>query len=158
VYIPLNINQSPFNVGVPIELLPLSEEQVRDLVGRHGLRWSERDVGQLMTMVGGHPYLVRVALYHIARGELTLEQLLAIAPTEEWAYGDHLRRHLLNLEDAEGLMIAMRQVVNADQPVRLKIEESFKLLSMGLVRYQGNDVVPLCDLYRRYFRERLGAG
>jgi hypothetical protein len=26
---------------------------------------------------------------------------------------------------------------------------------MGLVRFQGNDVVPLCVLYRQYFQEML---
>ena len=158
VYIPLNINQSPFNVGVPIDLPPLTQVQVADLVQRHGLNWTESEVGRLMAMVGGHPYLVRVALYHIARKEMTLERLLEVAPTEEWAYGEHLRRHLLNLEETKGLVAAIQQVVATDQPVRLKTEESFKLLSMGLVRFQGNDVVPLCDLYRRYFRERLGGG
>jgi hypothetical protein len=156
VYIPLNINQSPFNVGVPIDLPPLTQVQVADLVRRHGLNWTEDEVGRLMAMVGGHPYLVRVALYHIARKEMTLERLLEVAPTEEWAYGEHLRRHLLNLEETKGLVAAVQQVVTTNQPVRLKTEESFKLLSMGLVRFQGNDVVPLCDLYRRYFRERLG--
>jgi len=35
---------------------------------------------KLMVMVGGHPYLVRVALYQIARAEITLEHLLQIAP------------------------------------------------------------------------------
>jgi len=156
VYIPLNINQSPFNVGVPIDLPPLTQVQVADLVRRHGLNWTEDEVGRLMAMVGGHPYLVRVALYHIARKEMTLERLLEVAPTEEWAYGEHLRRHLLNLEETKGLVAAVQQVVMTNQPVRLKTDESFKLLSMGLVRFQGNDVVPLCDLYRRYFRERLG--
>ena len=35
VYIPLNINQSPFNVGLPIELPDLNQIQVEDLVQRH---------------------------------------------------------------------------------------------------------------------------
>ena len=154
VYIPLNINQSPFNVGVPIELPPLNRVQVEDLIDRHGLRWSAAEVDALIAMVGGHPYLVRVALYHVARGEIALERLLKVAPTEEWAYGEHLRRHLLNLEDPK-LVAAIKQVVSARVPVRLKTGEAFKLFSMGLVRYQGNDVIPLCNLYRQYFLERL---
>ena len=155
VYIPLNINQSPFNVGVPIELPPLNRVQVEDLIDRHGLRWSAAEVDALIAMVGGHPYLVRVALYHVARGEITLERLLQVAPTEEWAYGEHLRRHLLNLEEDPKLVAAIKQVVSARVPVRLKTGEAFKLFSMGLVRFQGNDVIPLCNLYRQYFLERL---
>ena len=155
VYIPLNINQSPFNVGVPIELPQLNRTQVEELIERHGLNWSQAEVNRLIAMVGGHPYLVRVALYHTARGEITLERLLEIAPTEEWAYGEHLRRHLLNLEEDAKLVAAVKQVVTAKEPVRLKTAEAFKLASMGIVRFQGNDVVPLCDLYRRYFGECL---
>jgi hypothetical protein len=157
VYIPLNINQSPFNVGVPIELPPLTLEQVTDLVERHGLNWSMPQVERLMAMVGGHPYLVRVALYHLAKKDITLDRLLQMAPTEEGLYGEHLRRHLLNLEESEDdLLSAVQQVVRADHPVRLGTADSFKLASMGLVRWQGNDVMPMCDLYRVYFRERLG--
>ncbi|MEG4196656.1 AAA-like domain-containing protein, partial [Microcoleus sp. Pol12A5] len=83
VYIPLNINQSPFNVGLPIELPELNQRQVTDLVNRHRLNWSNQEICDLMEMVGGHPYLVRVALYQVARGRITLDSLLKVAPTEE---------------------------------------------------------------------------
>lgn len=156
VYIPLNINRSPFNVGVPVELPPLTLNQVLDLAQRHGLLWKESEVEQLMKMVGGHPFLVRVALYHIARGNITLEQLLKVAPTQEWTYGDHLNRHLHNLQAHEDLLVAMKQVIATDKPVRIPTTAAFKLAGMGLVRFQGNDVVPLCNLYRQYFREMLG--
>jgi serine/threonine-protein kinase len=155
VYIPLNINQSPFNVGLPIELPELNREQVRDLVQRHGLDWTEKEVEQLMNMMGGHPYLVRVALYHIAKGNMTLEKLLQVAPTQEGPYYDHLRRHLLNLEKSAELVAAVRQVVAADRPVEIRAAEAFKLRSMGLVKFRGNAVVPLCQMYRDYFRDRL---
>ncbi len=35
VYIPLNINQSPFNVGLPIELPELNHQQINELVQKH---------------------------------------------------------------------------------------------------------------------------
>jgi hypothetical protein len=155
VYIPLNINQSPFNVGVPIELPQLTPPQVTDLVGRHGLDWTEAEVAQLMGMVGGHPYLVRAALYGIARGEVDLGQVLAGAPTEGGLYGEHLRRHWLNLEGDERLREALAQVIAGDRPVAVHTSEAFRLTSMGLVQFRGNEVVPTCDLYRRYFRTKL---
>lgn len=155
VYIPLNINQSPFNVGVPIELPQLTQPQVMDLVHRHGLGWTDIEVERLMGMVGGHPYLVRAALYYLARGEISLENLLQVAPTEGGLFGEHLRRHLLNLKDDQKLLTAMKRVIAVDHPVSIDTGEAFKLTSMGLVRFQGSEVVPICDLYRRYFRERL---
>lgn len=156
VYIPLHINQSPFNVGLPIELPELNTEQVQDLVRRHRLDFSQQQLEQLIAMVGGHPYLVRVALHQIARGRMTLEKLLQVAPTEEGPYYDHLRRHLCNLEENPELVVAVKQVVAADRPIEIRTAEAFKLRSMGLVKFQGNTVIPLCDLYRQYFRDRLG--
>lgn len=155
VYIPLNINQSPFNVGLPIELPEFNAQQVLDLAQRHRLNWSFNQVEQLMTMLGGHPYLVRMALYRIARKDITLDLLLQKAPTEAGPYSDHLRRHLWNLEQHPELAAAIKKVVAATSPVRLNSIECFKLLSMGLLQQQGNDVTPRCNLYRQYFRDRL---
>jgi hypothetical protein len=108
-----------------------------------------------MTMVGGHPYLVRVALYYIARGELTLEKLVEIAPTEAGIYGDHLRRHLWNLQQHPELATAFAQVLVAQEPIELESVLAFKLHSMGLVQLRGNATVPRFELYRQYFRDRL---
>ncbi|MBD2527267.1 AAA-like domain-containing protein [Nostoc sp. FACHB-133] len=156
VYVPLNINQSPFNVGLAIELPEMTQAQVQEWVQRHGLQWTTKQVEELMQMVGGHPYLVRVALYQIARGRITLEQLLKDAPTEEGLYGDHLSRHLLNIEEDADLVLAITKVVAASEPVKIERTQGFKLRSMGLVKFQGNAVMPLCNLYRCYFRDRLG--
>jgi AAA-like domain/CHAT domain len=158
VYIPMNINQSPFNVGLPIELPELTQPQVVELVARHGLNWSIDQVTQLMNVVDGHPYLLRKGLYEIARGNLTLAEFVQVAPTEEGLFSDHLRRHLLNLEADAELTAAMRQVIVSSQAVRLEPTQAFKLRSMGLVDLKGNDVEPLCNLYRTYFRDRWGVG
>jgi hypothetical protein len=155
VYVPMQINQSPFNVGLPIDLPEFNSEQVQELAQRHGLAWEATEVEQLMAMVGGHPYLVRLALYHIARKEITLTELLATAPTDAGLYNDHLRRHLWNLEQHPQLAAALKKVVITDNPVQLESMQGFKLHSMGLVHLQGNEVTPRCDLYRQYFRVRL---
>jgi hypothetical protein len=151
----MDINQSPFNVGLPIELPEFNSEQVRELAARHGLTWGAKEVEQLMAMVGGHPYLVRLALYHIARQEMTLAQLLETAPTDAGLYSDHLRRHLWNLSQQKELAAAFNKVVATTSPVQLESTHGFKLNSLGLVNLQGNEVTPRCDLYRQYFRVRL---
>jgi hypothetical protein len=155
VYVPMDINQSPFNVGLPIELPEFKADQVQELAERHGLAWGAAQVEQLMAMVGGHPYLVRLALYYIARQEITLSQLLTTAPTDSGLYSDHLRRHLWTLSQHPELAAALKKVVSTDSPVQLESIQGFKLHSMGLVRLQGNEVTPHCNLYRQYFRVRL---
>jgi hypothetical protein len=157
VYVPMDINQSPFNVGLPIELPEFKSEQVQDLALRHGLAWGTTEIEELMAMVGGHPYLVRLALYYIARREITLAQLLEKAPTDGGLYSDHLRRHLWNLSQHPELAAALYKVVTADRAIQLESIPGFKLHSMGLVNLQGNEVTPRCNLYRQYFRTRLAS-
>lgn len=157
VYGPQNIDQSPFNVGKNVKLPEFKLNQVQDLTRRHGLNWTKGKVGQLMTLVGGHPYLLRKALYHIRRCDVTLEQLVEIGPTEAGIYSDHLLRHLLNLQQYPQLAEALRQVVMRGRPEEIDTEVAFKLDSMGLIKLQGNEASPRCDLYRQYFRDHLKA-
>ncbi|MDY7012678.1 MAG: AAA-like domain-containing protein [Cyanobacteriota bacterium] len=157
VYIPMDINQSPFNVGLPVELSEFTAAQVEDLAQRHGLNWRSRDVETLMRVVGGHPYLVRLALYHIAQQELTLTELVETAATEAGIYGDHLRWHLWNLQKYSELAEAFSEVILAEGPVELRSVFAFKLHSMGLVHLQGDRVAPRFELYRNYFRDRVAS-
>lgn len=157
VYIPMNINQSPFNVGLPVDLPEFNAQQIQDLAARHNLDWSKAEVEKLMAIVGGHPYLVRVALYHISQSELTLDELKETAIAEAGIYSDHLRRQLWNLEEYPDLAEGMREIAAADSPVQLKAMQAFKLDSLGLVKLQGNECVPRCELYRQYFRSHLSA-
>jgi len=155
-YIPLAINQSPFNVGLPIKLPEFSPEQVLDLAERHRLNWlTEEQLATLLATIGGHPYLVRVALYHLARNEVSLSQLLQTAPTVAGIYSDHLRHHLANLQEHPKLAAAYKQVVRAVEPLPLEAIAAYKLESMGLVKLQENQATPSCELYRLYFCEQL---
>lgn len=154
VYIPLNINQSPFNVGLAIELSEFTPAQVLDLAKRHRLEWEIDVVNLLMEMIGGHPYLVRLALYQVALG-MTLAEILENAPTESGLYAEHLRRHLWNLEQNPQLLAAMQQIVQTTEPLKLNSIDAFHLNSMGLIKMQGNECLPSCNLYRSYFRDRF---
>lgn len=155
VYIPLDVNKSPFNIGLPIELPEFNLAQVQALALRHGLSWTEEETTHLMALVGGHPYLVRLALYHLAHGDLSLSQLVTEAATESGIYSDHLRRHLWNLEKYPDLLEAMQAVVSASGMVKLRSQLAFKLNSMGLVKLEGNACQPRCQVYRDYFCDRL---
>ena len=156
VYIPLKLDQSPFNVGVSIELSEFNALQVQELAQRYGLDWHNDQVEQLMTIVGGHPYLVDTALTHLATyPDISLEKLLAIVSTEEGIYRRHLRNHWLKLKQEPELVAVMKQIVETDSPVTIASELVFKLDSMGLIRFQGNQVQLRCQLYSSYFRSCL---
>lgn len=156
VYSSLDINHSPLGgIGLVVELPELTQDEVQNLARCHGLNWSSIEVEQLMAMVGGHPYLVQLALDRIRRRDITLEQLLQTAPTEAGIYSDHLRRHWGKLQQHLELAAAFSEVVQTDSWVNIQSDRVFKLYGMGLVKLQENSVMPRCDLYRLYFRDRL---
>ena len=155
-YIPLKINQSPFNIGLPLRLPPFSLEQIQDLVQRHRLSWlQETHCQQLMAIVGGHPYLVQLALYYLHRGELRLKQLLEEAPTEAGIYNSHLRKLLAILEQEEKLKEAFKKVVTTQEGADIDPIVTYELDSMGLITISKDLVRPSCELYRLYFQKQL---
>ena len=155
VYIPLNINQSPFNVGLLIELPEFTPPQVQDLATRYQLNWGTEEVKRLMGLIGGNPYLVQMALHHISCQDITLEQLLETATAEDSIYKDYLRRQLWNLQQYPELVTALMGVVMSPTPAKLDPIQAFKLQSMGLVQVQNRQVLPSCELHRQYFSDRL---
>lgn len=153
IYVPLQLNQSPFNVGLPVQLTHFSQEEMQVLAHRYGLHWSgEKEIGQLMELVKGHPALVQIAFYYLSRGEGTLAQLIKDAPTSSGIYIHHLQRHWVTLEEQPTLASALQTVMEATEPVTLDPIVAYKLTSLGLIERLGNQVIPSCELYRQSFR------
>jgi lambda repressor-like predicted transcriptional regulator len=156
VYSSLDINHSPLaGVGVDFELPEFNVEQVQELAQRYGLSWDEAEAGRLINLVGGHPYLVHLALDRIKSWDSSLERILQEAHTEAGIYGNHLRQLLSTLQQAPELIDLFREVVMAEQPIQLNSVPAFKLDSIGLVKLLpflgGNKAKPRCRLYREYF-------
>jgi plasmid stabilization system protein ParE len=159
VYVQLNVNQSPFNVGIPVEIGEFNNTQIKELVQQYGLNWSDTEINQLRAIIDGHPYLLTTALDKITKDNLTLEQFINIAPTDESPYRRFLTDILQQLENDSLLKTAMQQVIKSDVPIDIPTQidstQAFKLRSLGLIQFQGNKVQSLCNLYRLYFQNRL---
>ncbi|MEH1870568.1 AAA-like domain-containing protein [Nostoc sp.] len=156
IYVPLQLQQSPFNVGLPIQLTSFSLEQVQQLAQQYGINWADGDEAkQLMDIVGGHPALVNIALYYLNRGEVTLPQLLETASTCTGVYFHHLQRHWITLQEQTELAIALATVINSTEPIPLEPIIAYKLSSMGLIKLDNNQATPSCQLYRQYFQSKL---
>jgi hypothetical protein len=152
------INESPFNVGVPIELQEFTPEQVAYLAEKYGLVWDLEQVKPLMNIVGGHPYLLGQAFSYLRMyTNITLEEMLQNAPTEAGIYGNHLRRYCGMLQQHKELTEALKKVVMASGTVQLEPMQGCQLYRLGLVQQVGNEVKITCNLYRQYFSYYLGA-
>jgi transcriptional regulator with XRE-family HTH domain len=154
VYVPLDINQSPFNVGLSIELPEFDSKQILDLAQKHQLNWDESEVEKLMALVGGHPFLVRFTLYHVANENVPLTFILQNATSSSSIYADHLRRQSLILKQQPELADAMKDVVHNNY-AKLSTINKFKLYSIGLVKFHGDAVTIRCDLYHQYLQINL---
>ena len=155
VYIPLKLNQSPFNVGMPIRLPEFTVAQVQELAERYQLDWSAAEAEKLMAMVGGHPYLVQLALYQLHSESQTLDTLLAAASAQTGIYSNFLGRHFQRLKEHPELASALKEVLAADAGARLEPVTAYKLESLGLARLDGEVMKPSCELYRQYFPSLL---
>ena len=152
IYVPLQLKQSPFNVGLPIHLDSFSLEEVQKLAQCYGIKWkNENEIKQLMELVGGHPALVNIAFYYLVHGEITFEQLLETANNTTGIYNYHLQRHWVNLEEHPDLLLALNSVIKSTEPVSLEPIVAYKLSSMGLIKQIGNKAIPICELYRQSF-------
>ena len=148
-----NLNQSPFNVGEVIELSDFAAEQVVDLNRRHGSVLNGNEEQRLLSLLNGHPYLVRRALYLIASARITASELFAQATDDSGPFGDHLRYHLFRLHNKPELIKGLRQVISSNTCQDELV--FFRLRGAGLVRRDGRKVMPRCSLYADYFREQL---
>ncbi|NEO36373.1 MAG: hypothetical protein F6J90_08595 [Moorea sp. SIOASIH] len=158
VYVTLPNDQSPFNVGLPIDLLEFDAQQVKSFAQAYGLNLSGDSVTKLMGMVGGHPFLLSQAFDHLKNHQAvdnTLDTLLANAPTEAGIYSSHLRQLLTSIQEYPELLDAVKLLVSTTNPVRLDATITRKLESMGLLQRHGNDCSLISNLYRQYFSDRI---
>ena len=160
VYIKLDANQSPFNVGRQIKLPGFTLEQVNILAKSYQIvevdpQTLQSFLTNLIELVGGHPYLVRLALNALQDAKISPEKLLTEAPTQGGIYASHLRHYWNNLQSSSGLIEAMKLVVNTISPVKLEPAIAYRLESMGLITLIGDEAKANCPLYQLYFQDNL---
>ncbi|MEM8674549.1 MAG: AAA-like domain-containing protein [Cyanobacteria bacterium P01_G01_bin.67] len=160
IYIALNLNQSPFNVGLSLKLEEFDGQQVQELAKRYGLDQDQfniqpEDIKSLSQIVGGHPYLINLAFCHLVTQNNDIAKIIHEATTDTGIYRDHLRSYLVTLGDYPQLAKAFRTVIDSNEAVTLNSISAYELESMGLVKLKANETKPACELYRIYFRDRL---
>lgn len=154
-YLPIKLNQSPFNVGLLIELSGFSEAQIHELAHRYGLTPSEEYTRELMALLGGNPYLTQLALFHLSCQTVSLVDLPKSAIAPQGIFNSHLRRLLGFLEEEPKLKSALQRVVQSPDGAEIYPTDAVKLQGMGLIRFQGAAAVAASQLYQEYFAHVL---
>lgn len=145
-----DVNLSPFNVGLNIQLKDFTPEQVAELNQRHGNPLRPHEIPALMVLVGGHPYLVRQAYYTLASEGLSLADLLAVASSPEGPFGKHLLFYQHSLKKNPALMAAFQQALREQKFADEALLE--RLSAVGLIQSEKGIWKPRCGLYEEFFK------
>ena len=151
-----DVNQSPFNVGTRLALDDFTRDQVGDLNGRYNYPIKDdKGLGRYYGLVGGHPYLVRRGLHEMAAHGTPLSVLESRAGSDEWIFGEHLRRITVVLARDSQLCDAARSVLDG-RPCPTD-QAFYRLRSAGvLVGESAAEARPRCRLYALYLHRTLG--
>ncbi|MFO0579757.1 MAG: AAA-like domain-containing protein [Polyangia bacterium] len=122
-------NRSPFNIAQTFVLRDLGSEQRAELATRHRLAWGPEDLGALTDLVGGHPYLLRLAMYE---AHLTRQPLAEILQPGHGVYEEFLRSCERWLRKNPSLRQAFLRALS-DPEVPLADEELEPLRCQGLL-------------------------
>lgn len=152
IYVTLRLEQSPFNVGYPVEVERFNQAQIQELAKKYGFHWKkDQEIKQLVDLVAGHPRLVHLAIYYLYRGETTFSELLDNATTSTGIYSHHLQRHWVKLQESPRLAKGFKDVCYANSPISIDPIIAYQLHSMGLIDLKGNKATVSCRLYKDYF-------
>ncbi len=152
-----DLDLSPFNVGVRVELEDLTPEQVAEMARRAGARLeTDAELCGLFALVGGHPYLVRRALDTLSRPGACLAGLEETADGPLSPFAGYLRRVLAPLHRDKALAAAVARVLRGQGcPSE---DHFFRLRSAGIVVGETPaGARPRCGLYARYLSRHLAS-
>jgi hypothetical protein len=151
-----DLDRSPFNVGDVIKLEDFTPNQINQLNDAHHRPLKNRsDLDDLIALVGGHPYLIRQALYAMTTNSWSMPRLREVAPDEKIGpFGDHLKEWIGYLQHNKDLQGALRDVLTRGI---CQDESHFqRLRAAGLIVGSSRTNVQIrCRLYEQYFKAHL---
>lgn len=136
-YPALDINRSPFNVGLAIELSEFNQQQVLEMAKLYQLDgdFGEEELSKLIKLVGRHPYLLNEAITNLKNQEISLDELINVAPTEQGIFSYHLRQQLESLQSDSQLKEGYAKVITVDKPVQRPIAHSIELYQFTIALF-----------------------
>jgi len=148
-----DVNLSPFNVGLNIQLRDFSPDQVADLNQRHGSPLKRDEIASLIALVGGHPYLVRQAYYTLVSESLSLTDLSRVANSPDGPFGKHLLFYQHSLKKNPILFTALQKLLREQKLPDESLLE--RLAAVGLIQQESGRWGPRCGLYGEFFKRQI---
>ncbi len=126
-------NLSPFNLSDPIELDDLSHAQAGELTQKYGLVWSDEELGRVVDLMGGQPYLLRALMYHARITGQGLNVLLRHDALHR-NYANYFTRYRHWLRQNQVLKQELERYLSGESQKPHDLEACYKLERAGLLR------------------------
>lgn len=163
VYVQLDINLSPFNVGLPIELSPFTGEQLSALAKVYGFNWKHDEMAnspitQLLNKLGGHPYLCQLAFYQLATEQgfiespsQALKDLLKTASQPGELFNEFFQQSISDLQSNDKAISAFNKFIDSSDKPLTRIE-MYLLERSGVIRIVNGEAKPLSSLLIQFIK------
>ena len=149
---------SPFNVTIPVEIKPFTLEETKRLNLAHKNIFESIQLEQLWSLVNGHPYLLQLLFAYVLD-----EKKIANSPSfitkcrndRNGVFSDHLKslEKRIQLNSEHSLSEAVRAVLKTRCCANTNAVN--RLISMGIIRWDREELVMANDIYQTFFSERL---
>jgi DNA-binding Xre family transcriptional regulator len=149
--VPLDINQSPFNVGNVINLPEFTPEQIISLAKAYQLNWTITEAQKLMNIVGGLPFFVHLTVHALATEKISLSDLTPSHPI----YQSYLTKLHQALSRHANLLTTAQTIAQAAEPVSITASIRNPLQNRGVIIVNGDRATMRCNLFRHYFSESI---
>jgi hypothetical protein len=140
---------SPFVITPPLVIEDFTVEQLQHLARLHDLPWDEDQLRSLMDLIGGHPYLTRMAMYTAVAKGYSVEQLVSPERPGVQVFDGFLETCRLRLIAQPGLWPTAERVLRGKPLSALDRLVLPRLERLGIVRMQGERCTVRYPLYLR---------
>ncbi|MDJ0658991.1 MAG: AAA-like domain-containing protein [Crocosphaera sp.] len=156
-YSQLDINQSPFNTGIHLELKQLNDVQIDKLAKQYKLKLEPNDIDTLKALIGSHPYLINLTFQHLSSKIENLDEILKKSSTKSGIYSNFLIQQffILRRNKNKQLYKKFQEIIETSQETKLSFDEITKLEDLGFITRKNEKIELRCQLYRIYFKENL---
>jgi serine/threonine-protein kinase len=146
------ITNSPFhNVGFGVVLKSFTREEINILSKRHNISLNNRSLNKFINLIGGHPFLSRLTLYHMSKKRKSLRYVL-----NSNIYKGHMQRYMWKINEEKEYKQILKDIADNLYCKKIKNKKCFILESFGLIKDISTDRVDFtCKLYRDFFKKNL---
>ena len=151
-----DFNLSPFNVGKEINLLDFEIRHLVILNNSHGNPLRSEQLGEMKVLLGGQPYLSRMAFYHLVTEGSPWSKFSTSLIDDGDIFRNHLELYWLKLKNETKIVDALREIIKYSKCEDDEIR--YRLIAVGLVKETGYKCLFRCAVYEAFFKRKLQIG